>query len=408
MIYLDHAATSPARPEAIAAMTAELGQAGNPSAIHAAGRRARSVIDDARETIGSAFGARPGEVIFTAGGTESDNLAVKGMYWARRAATPTRRRVLVPATEHHAVLDAVTWLVNHQGAVVTWLPVSEHGTVVVDAAKQLIAEHQHDTALVTLMWANNETGVVHAVEEIAQCAAQYGIPVHTDATQAAGKIPLDFACSAVTAMTISAHKMGGPVGAGALLLETGCVIEPVHHGGGQERKVRSGTLDPVTVAGFGAAVAAVHHDLTTESMRLAQLRDDFVQHVLATTTGVHLSGPPLVEGQRAITTWDRLPHIAHFTVENARGEALLFLLDQAGLCASSGSACSSGVQQPSHVLQAMNTPSQRVNGALRFSLGHTTTVAEIETAKTIVPDVIAAATRTTPPRTQQKVSTPAS
>src|SRR5215213_7976948 len=233
MTYLDHAATTPMLPEAIAVMSAELASLGNPSSLHAAGRRARRRVEEAREQLAAAVGARPSEVVFTAGGTESDNLAVKGIYWARRAADPRRTRILASAVEHHAVLDVVQWLVAEQGATVTWLPVDAAGRVHPEAVRDAIGADPDGVALVSVMWANNEVGTVQPVADIAAVAHRHGIPVHTDAVQAVGALPVDLAASGVDALTLTGHKLGGPIGCGALLLGREVAATPVLHGGGQ-------------------------------------------------------------------------------------------------------------------------------------------------------------------------------
>ena len=262
VVYLDHAATTPMLPEALAAMTEELGQLGNPSSLHNAGRRARRVVEESREQIAEVFGARPSEVIFTSGGTEADNLAVKGLYWARRASGAGRSgvapyRVLATAIEHHAVLDSVHWLAGHEEAEEHWLPVDETGVLHPAALAQAIGDDPDAVALVTVMWANNEVGVVQPIAELAALAREHGIPFHTDAVQAAGQLPVGFAATGADAMTITGHKFGGPVGAGALLLARGVQPVPVLHGGGQESEVRSGTLDAPAIRAF--AVAAARH-----------------------------------------------------------------------------------------------------------------------------------------------------
>src|SRR3954469_4166552 len=252
MVYLDHASTTPMLPDVLAAMTPYfVSESGNPSSLHASGRRARRAVEEAREAVAFALGARPSEVVFTAGGTESDNLAVKGIYWARRAADAGRTRIVASSVEHHAVLDAVDWLVAHEGASVTWLPVDSYGRV---SVADLDAALGDDVALVTVMWANNEVGTVQPIRELAAVAAEYGVPFHTDAVQAIGQLPVDFAESGVDALTLTGHKIGGPKGVGALLLRTGVACTPLLHGGGQERDVRSGTLDTPGIVGLGAAV----------------------------------------------------------------------------------------------------------------------------------------------------------
>jgi cysteine desulfurase len=375
VVYLDHAATTPMLPEALAAMTEELGQLGNPSSLHNAGRRARRVVEESREQIAEVFGARPSEVIFTSGGTEADNLAVKGLYWARRAAgagpsKPAPRRVLATAIEHHAVLDSVHWLAGHEDAEEHWLPVDEAGVLQPAALAGAIAADPDAVALVTVMWANNEVGVVQPIAELAALAREHGIPFHTDAVQAAGQLPVDFAASGADAMTVTGHKFGGPVGAGALLLARGVQPVPVLHGGGQESEVRSGTLDAPAIRAFAVAAAVMAGRRDEEAARLAKLRDDLIAQVTAAVPDAILNGPPAGPG--------RLPGNAHFSFPGCEGDALLMLLDAKGIACSTGSACTAGVAQPSHVLLAMGADEARSRGSLRFSLGHTSTQDDVD------------------------------
>ncbi|MBD0689907.1 cysteine desulfurase family protein [Streptomyces sp. CBMA123] len=363
MPYLDHAATTPMLPEAIAAMTAHLGVVGNASALHAAGRRARRVVEEARESLADSLGARPSEIVFTGGGTESDNLAVKGLYWARRDADPARTRVLCSPVEHHAVLDAVHWLSEHEGAEVEYLPVDPLGRVHPEALRSSIERDPSSVALVTVMWANNEVGTVQPVRELAAVAAEYGIPMHADAVQALGQVPVSFAGSGLTALTVTGHKIGGPFGIGALLLSRGAAPVPLLHGGGQERDVRSGTLDAPAAAGFAAAAALAVERREEYAVTLGALRDDLVAGVLAAVPDAVLNGDPAGEG--------RLPANAHFSFPGCEGDALLMLLDAQGIECSTGSACSAGVPQPSHVLLAMGVDPLLARASLRFSLGHT-------------------------------------
>src|SRR5580698_11392651 len=329
-VYLDHAATTPMLPAALAAMTEELAQLGNPSSLHNAGRRARRVGEESRELIAEAYGARPSEVVFTSGGTEADNLAIKGLYWARRAADPARRRVLAAATEHHAVLDSVRWLADHEDADADWLPVDSRGVVGVPALAEAIDRDPDDVALISVMWANNEVGTVQPVAELARLAAEHQIPFHSDAVQAAGRLPVHLADSGATALTITAHKIGGPVGIGALLLAKGAAPVPVLHGGGQERDVRSGTLDVPAIRAFAVAVQAAVGDQAAEAARLAGLRDDLARQVLAAVPDALLNGMPSGPG--------RLPGNAHFSFPGCEGDALLMLLDAKGIACSTGSA----------------------------------------------------------------------
>ena len=253
MVYLDHAATTPMLPQAAQTMAALLTEVGNASSLHGAGRRARRIVEESRETVAASLGARPSEVVFTSGGTESDNLAVKGLYWARRAADDRRRRILISTVEHHAVLDSALWLAEHEGAQIDWLQVDEAGRVSVDELAAAVAADPESVALVSVMWANNEVGTVQPVAALAEVAHAHGIPLHTDAVQAVGQLPVDFAASGADAMTVTGHKFGGPVGAGMLLLGRDVDVTPVLHGGGQERDVRSGTLDAPAVAALAVA-----------------------------------------------------------------------------------------------------------------------------------------------------------
>jgi cysteine desulfurase len=390
VVYLDHAATTPMLPEALAAMTEELGQLGNPSSLHNAGRRARRVVEESREQIAEVFGARPSEVIFTSGGTEADNLAVKGLYWARRASGTGRsgiapHRVLATAIEHHAVLDSVHWLASHEGAEEHWLPVDETGILHPAALAQAIGDDPDAVALVTVMWANNEVGAVQPIAELAALAREHGIPFHTDAVQAAGQLPVGFAATGADAMTITGHKFGGPVGAGALLLARGVQPVPVLHGGGQESEVRSGTLDAPAIRAFAVAAAVMASRRDEEAARLAKLRDDLIAQVLAAVPDAILNGPPAGP--------DRLPGNAHFSFPGCEGDALLMLLDAKGIACSTGSACTAGVAQPSHVLLAMGADEARSRGSLRFSLGHTSTQDDVDALGAAIGEAVLRARR---------------
>ncbi|MGW0536425.1 cysteine desulfurase family protein [Streptomyces sp. NPDC003032] len=370
MAYLDHAATTPMLPEAIAAMTAQIAVTGNASSLHAAGRRARRTVEEARETLAESLGARPSEVVFTSGGTEADNLAVKGLYWARRDADPARTRVLASPVEHHAVLDAVHWLGEHEGATVEYLPVDSYGRVRPDALRAAIERNPDDVALATVMWANNEIGTIQPVRELADVTAEFGVPLHADAVQAYGQLPVDFGACGLAAMTVSGHKIGGPYGIGALLLGREYSPVPVLHGGGQERHVRSGTLDVPAIAAFAVAgeYAAEHRERFAAG--IGALRDELVAAVRSAVPEAILGGDPSPGG--------RLPANAHFTFPGCEGDSLLLLLDAQGIECSTGSACTAGVAQPSHVLLATGTDPDLARGTLRFSLGHTSTKADVD------------------------------
>ncbi|MBA4862730.1 cysteine desulfurase [Streptomyces sp. PSKA54] len=368
MAYLDHAATTPMLPEAIEAMTAQLTVTGNASSLHAAGRRARRTVEEARETLAEALGARPSEVVFTSGGTEADNLAVKGLFWARRGADPARTRVLASPIEHHAVLDAVHWLGEHEGATVEYLPVDTYGRVHPEVLREAIERNPDDVALVTVMWANNEIGTVMPVGQLTAVAAEFGVPVHADAVQAFGQVPVDFGASGLAAMTVSGHKIGGPYGIGALLVGREYSPVPVLHGGGQERHVRSGTLDVPAVAAFAVAGRLAAEQREWFACEIGGLRDELIDAVRKAVPDAILGGDPV----------DRLPANAHFTFPGCEGDSLLLLLDAQGIECSTGSACTAGVAQPSHVLLATGTDPDLARGTLRFSLGHTSTKADVD------------------------------
>ncbi|OIJ67947.1 cysteine desulfurase family protein [Streptomyces mangrovisoli] len=378
MAYLDHAATTPMLPEAAEALTAALSVTGNASSLHAAGRAARRRVEESREALAEALGARPSEVVFTSGGTEADNLAVKGLYWSRRDADPRRTRVLASPVEHHAVLDAVHWLGEHEGATVEYLPVDSHGRVHPDALREAIARDPGSVALATVMWANNEIGTVLPVRELAEAAAEFEIPLHSDAVQAFGQVPVDFGTSGLAAMTVSGHKIGGPYGIGALLLGRAYTPVPVLHGGGQERHVRSGTLDVPAIASFAVAGRLAAEQRAWFAREIGALRDALVDAVRTAVPDAILGGDPV----------DRLPANAHFTFPGCEGDSLLLLLDAQGIECSTGSACTAGVAQPSHVLLATGTDPDLARGTLRFSLGHTSTEADVDAlAKAIGPAV---------------------
>jgi cysteine desulfurase len=377
-VYLDHAATTPMHPAAIGAMTAALATAGNASSLHTAGRDARRRMEEARESIAARLGARPSEVIFTAGGTESDNLAVKGIYWARRDVEPTRRRIVTTAVEHHAVLDAVTWLAEHEGAEVTFLPTEPDGSVTAGALREILQEHD-DVALVSVMWANNEVGTIMPIADLAAVAAEFDVPIHSDAVQAIGYIPVDFAGSALSAMSVAAHKFGGPTGIGALLLRRTTACVPLLHGGGQERDIRSGTPDVAGAVAMAAAADVAVESLDLTGARLRALRERLINGVLDSIADTHLNG---ALGDR------RLPGNTHFTFRGCEGDSLLMLLDANGIECSTGSACTAGVAQPSHVLLAMGADAEASRGSLRLSLGHTSTQADIDAALRVLPAAV--------------------
>ncbi len=383
MAYLDHAATTPMLAEALDAYVAAARELGNPSSLHAAGRGARRLVEESRERIAAVLGARPSEVVFTSGGTESDNLATKGIHYARRDADPRRTRVVASSVEHHAVLDSVDWLGAHEAAAISWLPVDGRGAVDPAALAEIIAEHGDELSVISVQWANNEVGTVQPVPELAALAAAAGVPFHTDAVQAVGQVPVDFAASGASALTVSGHKLGGPVGVGALLLGRDVAATPLLHGGGQERDVRSGTLDTPGVVAFAVAVEAAVKGQQDHAARIAALRDDLVARVRAAVPDAVLNGDPV----------RRLPANAHFSFPGCEGDALLLLLDAQGIACSTGSACSAGVAQPSHVLVGMGADHDRARSSLRFTLGHTSTEADVDALLTALPGAVERARR---------------
>lgn len=386
--YLDHAATTPMLPAAREAMAERLGVTGNASSLHGAGREARRVVEESRERLAELVGARPSEIIFTSGGTEADNLAVKGGYAAVRQADPHRRRVITSAVEHHAVLDSVDHLVEHEGAEATLVRPGECGTVQVADVRAAVETDPADVALVSVMWANNEVGTVQDVAAMAEVAHEHGLSMHSDAVQVLGHLPLDFAASGLDLMSLSAHKVGGPVGIGALVARRDARLLPLTHGGGQERGVRSGTLDVPAIVGFTTAVAHAVADLERESARVAALRDRFLAGTQELDLDIRVTG-----------CWEpgdvatRLPGNAHITIPGAQGDSLLYLLDAAGIACSTGSACQAGVPQPSHVVLAMGRTEAEARGSLRVSFGHTSTEADVDAALTALPDAVARSRR---------------
>jgi cysteine desulfurase len=391
MTYLDHAATTPMLPAAAAAMSDALLRTGNASSLHSAGRRARREVEEGRERIAGAVGARPSEVVFTTGGTESDNLAVKGLYWARRAADPRRTRVLVSSVEHHAVIEAAEWLVEHERAELRLLDVDATGRVRPETLREALAEAPETVALVSVMWANNEVGTVNPVRELAEICHAHAVPFHTDAVQAVGILDVDFAASGVDALTLTGHKLGGPYGAGVLLLGRDIECTPLLHGGGQERDVRSGTLDVPSLVGLATAVDLSVSDAPRRRAQLAGLRDELVREVTAVVPDAKLNGELLtstVDGGPG-----RLPGNAHLSFPGCEGDSLLMLLDANGIDCSTGSACTAGVAQPSHVLLAMGADEATARGSLRFSLGHTSTTEDVRVVTEAIGSVVDRARR---------------
>ncbi len=376
-VYLDHAATTPMLPAAVEAMQRELVRVGNASSLHGSGRAARRVVEESREAIAGCVGARPAEVIFTSGGTESDNLAVKGSFWSARAADPRRRRIVVSTIEHHAVLDSANWLAQAEGAVVDWLDVDEQGMI--DPA-QLTRLGGDDVATASVMWANNEVGAVQPVQQVAAWARSVGARSHSDAVQAVGRVPVDFAASGLDLLTFTAHKLGGPYGVGALLAKREVALTSVSHGGGQERDIRSGTFNVAAIAGFAAAVQQATANLATESARLRELRRRLLAGIRAAVPDAVPNGP--TDENNA------LPGVVNVSFPACDADAALMLLDAAGIDSSTGSACTAGVSQGSHVLVAMGRSDAVARSSLRFSLGHSSSEADVDSLLAALPDAV--------------------
>lgn len=399
MVYLDHAATTPMRSEAIDALTAALRVVGNPSSIHSAGQQAKRLLEESRERIAATLGADGIELVFTGNGTEAVNLAIKGLWWSRQATgspgSGGRPRILVPAGEHHATIDTVEWLAAHEGAVLEEVPVDDVGRVRLDVLESALAADAASVALVTMLWANNEVGTIQPVEEVARMVARAGVPLHVDAIAAYGQLPIDFRGlrrstdappgAGLVALSVSAHKIGGPAGIGALVLDRSAAVEPLIHGGGQQRKVRSGTQDVAAAAAFAAAAEAVHDRLGADALRMSALRDRVIAGALAAVPEARLSGDPDPAG--------RLPGNVHFSFPGCEGDSLLFLLDAAGVAVSTGSACQAGVPEPSHVLMAMGRSEADARGALRITLGHASTDADVDAFLAALPGAHAQAAK---------------
>lgn len=367
-VYLDHAATSPIRASVLALYVATLSEIGNPASVHSFGQHSRQILEQAREEIAKAINCDRNEVIFTSGGTESDNLAIKGIYWDVNSKDPSKNVIISAAAEHHAVLDAINWLVDSQNAELYLIPSDDQGVLDIVAFDSYLEQNAARVALISVMWANNEIGVIHPISEITTLAKSYQIPVHSDAIAALGHIPVNFAESGLAAMTITGHKLGGPVGSGALILRRDQKLTPVNHGGGQERNLRSGTPD----ASSAAALALTITEAVSEQGELAARHKIMTERLIA---GVkQIADDVVVSAEKA----PRLPNNAHFRFPGCLGDSLLFLLDSDGVSISTGSACTAGVNGPSHVVLSLGASNDEAMGTLRITLGHSTKDQDIE------------------------------
>ena len=378
-VYLDNAATTPISEVALQAFIEQSRQVGNASSLHTYGRSVRKDVEEAREKLASLIGSHASEIIFTGSGTEANNLALKGAYWHRNKDGVARNVVVISRFEHHAVLDPARWLEDFEGAEVIEVPVSREGFVNLAAVEQIINERHDEIALISIMHSNNEVGTLQPITHIAELGKKFDIPVHTDAVQSLGKVALSFKDLGVFAMTISAHKVGGPIGVGALVLRKGIDITPILHGGGQERDIRSGTLNSAGIVAFAAAVQSAIRDLDSNAERVRALRSKLIAAIKSEVPDATLNG--VAEG-------DTLPGIANISFPQTESDSLLLLFDAEGIACSTGSACSAGVQEASHVLMAMGLTEKEARSSLRFSLGTSNTDADIEYLQTCIKRVI--------------------
>ncbi len=380
-VFLDHAATSPLRPEALAALTDALSQLGNPSSTHSHGQATREILEQARDKIAAAVDCNRAEVVFCSGGTEANNLAIKGIWWSRKS--PTRKLIISTAIEHKALLDPIEWLVENEGAEFIQISIN-NGEVDLAAIQEIVRQRHFEIALISMMWVNNETGVITDINKIVQLASEYDIPVHSDAVAALGRIPIDFADSGLTAMSISGHKVGAPIGIGALVVRRDAKPMSLIHGGGQERGLRSGTMNYSLASSFAAAAEQAVSEMPTTQARLKELRNQIETEItnLFPTTKITAGSAKRVE------------HNAHFIFPGVNNDSLLFLLDQQGVSVSAGSACQAGVLGPSHVLIGMGYSEAEAASCLRVTLGHTSTdqdvAAFLEALKSAYPRALAA------------------
>ena len=374
-IYFDHAATTTMVEPAIAALTDAIKKLGNASSLHSAGRSVRKDLEQARELIAQAIDCAPSEVIFTATGTEANNLAIKGLYWL---GVKKNKKVIITSTfEHHAVADPITWLAEHEGAQVVAIDVDRNGFVDLKQLATRVEEHKNNIALISIMHANNEVGTIQDINQVVKIAGD--IPVHSDCVQSFGKVELSFKKLGVTAATISAHKIGGPLGVAALILRKGLDIEPVLHGGGQERDLRSGTFNAPGIISFAAAAANAVDNRKERELKIRELKSELIQTIKKNISDAWVNGDQVKS----------LPGIVSITFPKTDSVGLLLLLDGEGIACSTGSAYSAGVQRPSHVLMAMGLTEDETTSTLRFSLSYSNTINEIAKLGSVIATVVA-------------------
>lgn len=371
-IYLDHAATAPINDAAITALNAQMRKLGNASSVHNPGREVRKDVEDARHKLSELINANPSEIIFTGSGTEANNLAIKGFFWQ----SPDRNVIVTSAFEHHAILDPVEWLVEHEGAEQVLIPITKSGVIDLDFLAKVVATRGDEIAVISVMHSNNELGSIQPIADVVKIAGD--IPVHTDAVQSFGKIEFNFQKLGVTAATISAHKVGGPLGIAALILKRGLDLTPILHGGGQEREIRSGTLNAPAIVAFAAASEFAIANRETNFAKIRELRDYFIAGLKRVVPDVSINS----------VADPALPGIVNATFPGTESDALLLLLDTEGISASAGSACSAGVPRPSHVLVAIGLSESDADASLRISIGTTNTKAEIDQVLAVMPSVV--------------------
>lgn len=377
-VYLDHAATTPMVAEAISALVDQSAKIGNPSSLHTSGREVRKDVEEAREAIAKFAECAPSEIIFTGSGTEANNAAIKGLFWSARESNPKRKVIVTSPFEHHAVMDPIDWLAVHEGAEVVHVGVSSDGVVDLDDVKRIIEARADEIALISIMHSNNEIGTVQPISEIVQIASEKQIAVHSDAVQSFGKVEFSFKNLGLTAATLSAHKIGGPLGIGILILKRGLEITPVLHGGGQERDIRSGTLNAPAIVSFAAAVKKVHSEFLERNNRVRHLKEKLKTTLNEKVSDIRFNG----------RSENSLPGILNVTFPGAPGDALLLLLDAENISTSTGSACSAGVAQPSHVLLSLGLSERDAKSSLRFSLGHTSTDSDVAYLGSVIGKVV--------------------
>ena len=373
-IYFDHAATTPISDSALTALTNQAKKLGNASSLHSAGRSVRKDLEAAREEIAKAIDCAPSEVIFTATGTEANNLAVKGLYW--KAIKEGKNLIITSTFEHHAVMDPILWLAEHEGAKIIEIDVDKSGMVDLDRLKQVVIDNKGKISFISIMHSNNEVGTLQDIAQIVKIAGD--IPVHSDCVQSFGKVELSFKELGLTAATISAHKIGGPLGVAALILKRGLDIEPILHGGGQERDIRSGTFNAPSILAFAAAATESASQFKDRSVVVRKLKQSLIEMVKKNVSDAWVNGDQT----------NSLPGIVSITFPRSDSEGLLLLLDSEGIACSTGSACSAGVQRPSHVLLAMGLSEDETTSTLRFSLSYSNTIAEIEKLGAVIASVV--------------------